>query len=54
MSVGAPNLVTMADDLEIIAFATVGQLWSWLEDHHATHQGAWVQVQASGSTGVSI
>ncbi len=44
----------MAHDLEIIAFATVEQLWSWLEDHSATHQGAWVQLPASGSAMVSI
>ncbi len=54
MSVGTPNVITMADDLEIIAFATVEQLWSWLERHHATHPGAWVQLQASRSAVASI
>lgn len=39
----------MADELEIIAFATVEQLWSWLEHHHATHPGVWVQLQKVGS-----
>jgi uncharacterized protein YdeI (YjbR/CyaY-like superfamily) len=39
----------MSDDLEIIAFSTVEELWSWLEHHHATHPGAWVQVQKASS-----
>ncbi|MEO6998650.1 MAG: hypothetical protein ABI112_11245 [Terracoccus sp.] len=44
----------MSDDLEIIAFATVEQLWSWLEHHHATHPGVWVQLQKAGSGVASI
>lgn len=54
MSVGATNVMTVAADLEIIAFVTVEQLWSWLELHHATHPGAWVQLQASRSSVPSI
>jgi hypothetical protein len=41
-SVEAHSVITVSDDLEIIAFSTVEKLWSWLEHHHATHPGAWV------------
>jgi len=44
----------MSDDLEIIAFSTVEKLWSWLEHHHATHPGVWVQLQKACSAVASI
>lgn len=44
----------MSDDLEIIAFASVEQLWSWLDHHHATHPGAWVRLEKANSNAVSI
>lgn len=44
----------MAEDLEIVAFSTVEQLWSWLEIHHASHPGVWVQLQRAGSAVASI
>ena len=53
-SVEAHSVITMSDDLEIIAFSTVEKLWSWLEHHHATHPGAWVQLQKASSAVASI
>lgn len=50
----APSLITMADDLDIISFSTVEELWSWLEDHHATHPGVWVRLQNARSAVASI
>ncbi|MEO7421910.1 MAG: hypothetical protein ABIU87_05890 [Ornithinibacter sp.] len=44
----------MTEELEIIAFSTVPQLWAWLEHQHVTHPGVWVQVRKSGSTVASI
>lgn len=54
------SLITMddgtddLDDAEIIAFATTGQLWSWLAAHHGSHPGAWVQLPKANSTHDSI
>ena len=42
------------EELEIIAFATVGQLWAWLQRHHSTHRGVWVQLQKTGSAKPSV
>lgn len=39
----------MSDELEVVSFPTVEQLWSWLELHHATHPGVWVQLQKAAS-----
>ncbi len=44
----------MTEELEIIAFTGVEQLWTWLAHHHETHPGAWVQLQKAGSTVASI
>ena len=44
----------MSDDLEIIAFSTVEELWSWLEHHHATHPGVWVQLQKASRAEASV
>lgn len=48
------NLVTMPDELRMISFATVGQLWSWLDRHHDRHPGVWVELQKASSTEMSI
>jgi uncharacterized protein YdeI (YjbR/CyaY-like superfamily) len=53
-SVEAHSVIAMSDDLEIIAFSTVEKLWSWLEHHHATHPGAWVQLQKASRAVASI
>lgn len=44
----------MSEDLEIIAFSTQEQLWSWLGRHHTTHPGAWVRLQKASSRTASI
>jgi uncharacterized protein YdeI (YjbR/CyaY-like superfamily) len=36
-------------DLDIVAFASSGELWSWLADHHQIHPGVWVQLQKASS-----
>ncbi len=51
---GAPYRGAMADDLEIISFSTVAELWSWLAHHHSTHAGVWVQLPKVGSGAASI
>src|SRR5665647_3457298 len=53
-SVEAHSVITMSDDLEIIAFSTVEKLWSWLEHHHATHPGVWVQLQEPSGAGSPV
>jgi uncharacterized protein YdeI (YjbR/CyaY-like superfamily) len=54
MSVMARSVDTMPQELEIISFATVRQLWSWLELHHATHPGVWVHLQKTNSAEPSV
>lgn len=49
MSVLATSVPDVADDLEIIAFAAVDELWSWLARHHDTHPGVWVRLQKTNS-----
>jgi uncharacterized protein YdeI (YjbR/CyaY-like superfamily) len=44
----------MAGDLQIVAFPTAGELWSWLERHHDVHPGVWVELQKAGSTAPSV
>jgi uncharacterized protein YdeI (YjbR/CyaY-like superfamily) len=44
----------MADDLQILSFPTVEELWSWLERHHDGHPGIWVELQKAGSTEPSV
>ncbi len=44
----------MSDELEIVSFATVGELWSWLEANHASHPGVWVRLQKAGSNVPSV
>lgn len=44
----------MLDGLEVTGFATVSELWSWLDEHHTTHAGVWVQLQKVGSPYPSI
>ena len=40
---------TVPDDLDTISFASSEQLWAWLDSHHATHPGVWVQMQKATS-----
>ena len=54
MSVGTPTVAGMQHDLEVIGFATVSELCAWLQEHHATHGGVWVQLQKVGSPHASI
>jgi uncharacterized protein YdeI (YjbR/CyaY-like superfamily) len=44
----------MSQELEIISFATVEQLWSWLELHHVTHPGVWVHLRKANSAVASV
>ena len=44
----------MPDELDVISFATVGELWSWLEVNHASHRGVWVRLQKAGSDVPSV
>lgn len=44
----------MAGDLEIIDFRTVEELWNWLREHHATHDGVWVRLQKARSQQPSV
>lgn len=54
MSAATPTVTDMSDDLEIIDFPTPAELWSWLDEHHATHAGVWVRLQKVGSPNRSI
>lgn len=44
----------MSDELEVVSFPTVEELWSWLEVNHATHPGAWVRLQKAASEVPSV
>ena len=44
----------MPDELDVVSFPTVDELWSWLEVHHATHPGVWVCLQKVGSDVPSV
>jgi uncharacterized protein YdeI (YjbR/CyaY-like superfamily) len=52
----------MPEELEVVAFATAGELWSWLERYGgrgdepqgAAHPGVWVRLQRAGSPVPSI
>lgn len=44
----------MIDHLEVVRFADVNELWSWLDVHHATHPGVWVQLEKVASPRPSI
>src|SRR5262245_58952796 len=44
----------MTGDLEVIGFTTTVQLWSWLDENHASHRGLWVQLQKAGSPQASV
>jgi uncharacterized protein YdeI (YjbR/CyaY-like superfamily) len=39
------------DDLELIAFASKADFRAWMEEHHATKDGVWVQM-AKAKTGI--
>ncbi len=44
----------MPGDLEVIAFATVPELWRWIYEHHADHPGLWVRLEKSSSHNPSV
>jgi uncharacterized protein YdeI (YjbR/CyaY-like superfamily) len=44
----------MPEELEVVAFATVDELWSWLARHGDGHPGVWVRLQRTGSAVPSI
>jgi uncharacterized protein YdeI (YjbR/CyaY-like superfamily) len=44
----------VTDELEVVAFTSVGQLWSWLEAHSQSHPGVWVRLQKAGSPTPSV
>lgn len=44
----------MDKELDILDFATTGELWNWLEEHHESHPGLWVRLQKSGSRTPSV
>ena len=44
----------MSDELEVVSFATVAELWSWLDANHANHPGVWVRLQRVGSEVASV
>lgn len=44
----------MSDELQIVSFSTVDELWSWLGRHHDAHPGVWVELQKSGSAVPSV
>lgn len=46
---GVPNVITVSHDLDVMAFATADELWSWPEQQPATHAGIWVRLQKVGS-----
>jgi uncharacterized protein YdeI (YjbR/CyaY-like superfamily) len=43
------TVAKVTGELDIIAFASAGELWSWLPEHHLTHPGVWVQLQKASS-----
>ena len=44
----------MSDELDVVSFSAVGQLWSWLEANHTSHAGVWVRLQKAGSNVPSV
>ncbi|MFT4200058.1 YdeI/OmpD-associated family protein [Gordonia sp. (in: high G+C Gram-positive bacteria)] len=44
----------MTAELERRSFATAGELWRWLDQHHQTHPGLWVVLAKSGVDRPSI
>ncbi|WP_040167365.1 YdeI/OmpD-associated family protein [Microbacterium gorillae] len=44
----------MTDDLETIAFRTIEDLWTWLDEHHDAHPGVWVRLEKTSSGRPSI
>ena len=50
----ADRTVITVSELEIVSFASAERLWSWLELHHATHPGVWVQLQKANSHVASV
>jgi uncharacterized protein YdeI (YjbR/CyaY-like superfamily) len=44
----------MTEELEVVAFESVDQLWTWLAGNHATHPGVWVRLQTTRSAVPSV
>ena len=44
----------MPEELQRRSFASVNDLWAWLEQNHRTHPGLWVVLQKTGSPTPSI
>lgn len=54
MSAPATSVECMNEDLEIISFVSVEELWNWLAVEHSRHPGCWVRLQKNRSTVPSI
>ena len=54
MPLAGASVVTVPEALETIAFASAEQLWRWLDVHHATHPGVWVQLSKAPSGVASV
>ncbi|HET7446135.1 MAG TPA: YdeI/OmpD-associated family protein [Solirubrobacterales bacterium] len=44
----------MADDLEILLFATPAELEAWLEDNHVESDGIWLKIAKKGAEEPSV
>lgn len=44
----------MTRELEVMAFASADELWSWLAEHGREHPGLWVRLEKSRSPRPSI
>ena len=44
----------MSEELHILSFATVHELWSWLARNHDVNPGVWVKLQKAGSAEPSV
>ncbi|MDO5739071.1 MAG: hypothetical protein Q4P07_02875 [Ornithinimicrobium sp.] len=44
----------MSDEFDVIAFATVPELWEWIAQHHARHPGTWVRLEKASSDRPSV
>lgn len=44
----------MPDELQVVSFSTVAELWAWLERHHDSHPGVWVELQKTSGAQPSV
>jgi uncharacterized protein YdeI (YjbR/CyaY-like superfamily) len=54
MSARAPNVEHMTQELDVVRFSSVAELWTWLADNHQSHPGVWVELQGARSTTPSV